>query len=60
MLTAIIVIALPIAGVLLFATTKPDPTPFVSKLMQVFMNLDTMIGKDFERGLANLKAISER
>jgi uncharacterized protein YndB with AHSA1/START domain len=36
------------------------PTPFVSKLMQVFMNLDTMIGKDFERGLANLKAISEQ
>ena len=36
------------------------PTPFVSKLMQVFVNLDTMIGKDFEAGLANLKALAEK
>ena len=35
------------------------PTPFVSKLMQVFVNLDTMIGKDFESGLDNLKALAE-
>ena len=28
------------------------PTPFVSKLMQVFVNLDTMVGKDFESFLA--------
>jgi hypothetical protein len=27
--------------------------------MQVFMNMDRMIGKDFEAGLANLKTISE-
>jgi len=36
------------------------PTPFVSKLMQVFVSLDTMIGKDFEEGLSNLKALSEQ
>jgi uncharacterized protein YndB with AHSA1/START domain len=36
------------------------PTPFVSKLMQVFVNFDTMIGKDFEEGLANLKALAEK
>ena len=36
------------------------PTPFVSKLMQVFVNLDAMIGKDFESGLANLKALAEK
>ena len=36
------------------------PTPFVSKLMQVFVNLDSMIGKDFESGLANLKALAEK
>lgn len=36
------------------------PTPFVSKLMQVFVKLDTMVGKDFEVGLANLKALAER
>ena len=30
------------------------------KLMQVFMNLDHMIGKDFEAGLANLKRLAEK
>ena len=35
------------------------PAPFISKLMQVFMSFDSMIGKDFETGLANLKTISE-
>jgi hypothetical protein len=36
------------------------PAPFMSKLMQVFMNLDHMIGKDFEIGLANLKGLAEQ
>ena len=36
------------------------PTPFVSKLMQVFVSLDTMIGKDFDEGLANLKTLTEK
>jgi uncharacterized protein YndB with AHSA1/START domain len=36
------------------------PAPFMSKVMQVFMNMDRMIGKDFEAGLANLKAASEK
>jgi hypothetical protein len=35
------------------------PAPFMNKMMQVFMNLDRMIGKDFEAGLANLKRITE-
>jgi len=30
--------------------------PFMFKVMSVFMNMDRMIGKDFETGLANLKA----
>ncbi len=34
--------------------------PFMSKVMQVFMNMDTMIGRDFETGLANLKDLSEK
>ena len=34
--------------------------PFMSKLMQVFSNLDNMIGKDFEAGLANLKRLAEK
>lgn len=36
------------------------PAPFFSKLMQVFMDMDAMVGKDFEAGLANLKAIAEK
>lgn len=35
------------------------PAPFISKLMQVFMNIDKMVGKDFEVGLANLKKLAE-
>jgi hypothetical protein len=36
------------------------PAPFMSKVMQVFLNLDRMIGKDFEEGLGNLKALAEK
>lgn len=33
---------------------------FVSKLMGIFVDMDAMIGKDFEAGLANLKALAEK
>ncbi len=36
------------------------PTPFVSKIMQVFVSMDTLIGKDFEAGLAKMKAAAEK
>jgi hypothetical protein len=29
-------------------------------IMHVFINMDKMLGKDFEAGLANLKAVAER
>jgi hypothetical protein len=35
------------------------PAPLLSKVMQVFMNMDNMIGKDFATGLANLKRVTE-
>jgi uncharacterized protein YndB with AHSA1/START domain len=35
------------------------PAPMMSKVMQVFMNMDNMIGKDFATGLANIKRITE-
>jgi hypothetical protein len=35
------------------------PSPFVTKVMGVFFNMDEMVGKDFERGLANLKSVAE-
>ena len=36
------------------------PAPFMSKVMQVFMNFDKMVGKDFEAGLASLKQLTEK
>jgi len=35
------------------------PSPFISKLMGVIFNMDRMIGRDFEAGLLNLKALAE-
>ena len=34
-------------------------SPFMAKLFGVFVDMDAMIGKDFEAGLANLKAVAE-
>ncbi|MDQ6886935.1 MAG: SRPBCC family protein [Gemmatimonadota bacterium] len=34
-------------------------SPYVMKLMGTFVNMDRMIGKDFETGLANLKTVAE-
>jgi uncharacterized protein YndB with AHSA1/START domain len=34
-------------------------TPFFAKIIHVFMDMDRMVGGDFEIGLANLKSIAE-
>ena len=49
----------PTAGVTTVTWAIDGPQPFVSKLMGVFINMDRMIGRDFETGLANLKAVAE-
>jgi uncharacterized protein YndB with AHSA1/START domain len=36
------------------------PSPFINKVMQVFMSFDKMVGKDFEAGLASLKNAAEK
>jgi uncharacterized protein YndB with AHSA1/START domain len=36
------------------------PAPYVSRLMQVFFDMDNMVGRDFEAGLAKLKAVAEK
>lgn len=36
------------------------PMPFVSKVICLFVDMDRMVGSDFEAGLANLKAIAEK
>jgi hypothetical protein len=36
------------------------PSPFVSKVMGVFFDMDKMVGKDFEAGLSELKRQAEQ
>jgi hypothetical protein len=36
------------------------PAPFVSKVIQVFCNMDKMVGAEFENGLAAMKAAAEK
>ena len=36
------------------------PSPYMAKLMGIFFDMDQMIGKDFEAGLANLKSATEK
>jgi uncharacterized protein YndB with AHSA1/START domain len=35
-------------------------TPYIAKIVHVFFDMDRMVGKDFETGLANLKTLAER
>jgi uncharacterized protein YndB with AHSA1/START domain len=39
--------------------TMSGSSPLMFKLMGLFMNMDAMIGKDFEAGLANMKQVAE-
>lgn len=40
--------------------TMDGPQPFMGKVFCLFMNMDKMIGTQFETGLNNLKAASEK
>jgi uncharacterized protein YndB with AHSA1/START domain len=40
--------------------TMHGPMPYLNRLMTVFFDMDKTVGKDFEAGLANLKALAER
>lgn len=40
--------------------TMRGPCPFLGKLMGVIFNMDKMVGRDFENGLASLKTLAER
>ncbi|GAC1513882.1 MAG: K(+)-transporting ATPase subunit F [Gemmatimonadaceae bacterium] len=35
------------------------PNLYMGKVMSVFVSMDSMIGRDFETGLANIKAVAE-
>jgi hypothetical protein len=40
--------------------TMNGPSPYITKVIQVFCDMDGMIGKQFEAGLADLKATTEK
>lgn len=40
--------------------TMNGPMMYITKIMSVFTSMDKMIGKDFEKGLAQLKAVAEK
>lgn len=40
--------------------TMNGPMMYLTKIMSVFTSMDKMIGKDFEKGLAQLKAVAEK
>lgn len=40
--------------------TMHGPVPYISKIIHMFVDIDHMVGADFEAGLASLKAIAEK
>ena len=50
----------PRGGATIVTWSMHGPTPFLAKVMHVFINFDRMVGADFETGLANMKALAER
>jgi hypothetical protein len=49
----------PEAGATQVTWAMHGPSPFLSKLIEVFISMDRMVGKDFEDGLGNLKTLAE-
>ena len=49
----------PAAGATDVTWSMRGPRPFASKLIGIFINMDNLVGRDFERGLQNLKSVSE-
>lgn len=50
----------PQSGATAVTWTLQGPMPLRSKVIGVFVSMDQMVGKDFETGLANLKAAAEK
>jgi uncharacterized protein YndB with AHSA1/START domain len=49
----------PAAGATDVTWAMYGPNLFMTKVMTIFMSMDKMVGKDFERGLENLKRAAE-
>ncbi len=50
----------PSAGTTQVTWAMYGPQPYMMKVMGLFCSMDKMVGKDFEEGLANLKALAEK
>lgn len=50
----------PVAGGTELRWAMQGPQPYLFKLMNLLFNMDKMVGKDFEAGLASIKAIAEQ
>jgi uncharacterized protein YndB with AHSA1/START domain len=50
----------PQAGGTLVTWKMTGPMPLMMKVMNVFKSMDGMIGPDFEKGLAKMKAVAEK
>ncbi len=50
----------PQGDVTLVTWDMQGPTPFMAKIMHVFMDMDKMCGNDFSQGLAKLKSEAEK
>lgn len=42
------------------AWAMQGPLPYLSRILSVFIDMEDMVGRDFETGLANLKRLAER
>ena len=49
----------PAAGGTNVTWAMDGPTPYVGKIFHLFVDMNRMVGKDFETGLANLKTAAE-
>ena len=36
------------------------PVPFMAKIIHIFMNMDRMVGGQFQQGLVSMKAVAEK
>jgi uncharacterized protein YndB with AHSA1/START domain len=50
----------PIGGSTNVTWAMQGPAPYIAKIIHVFIDMDRMVGKDFEAGLAGLKAAAEK
>ena len=50
----------PNGGVTAVTWAMDGPNPYLGKIIQVFLNMDTMVGGDFQTGLTNLKTVAEK